>query len=198
MKASKLSTNRGGFSMIEMVFVIVILGVLAGVAVPRFAATRMDKKVATLRSDTASTLKVIVAKVFADNLDTTTQLAPHPNDRTKKPAMAWNDWMIEVAGLSRFKWLPSLSVNDTKKRGISPAYKVGAKNIPCGDTPYISITDSGDLYFNPMALAKEKTYVGIGIGNEYLVCQKLRDSYKSSIGAGNKVIPLTSTQTISF
>ena len=188
---------RKGFSLIEMVFVIVILGTLAAVAVPRFAATRMDKKVATLRSDTASTLKVIVAKVFADNLDTTAPLAPEPNDRLKRPALAWNQWMIEVGGLSRHKWLPSK--NDAKNRGISPAYKVGIENIPCGEESYISITENGNLYFNPSALAKEKAYVGIGMGrNEYLICQKLRDSYKSSIGPGNKVIPLTSTQTISF
>ena len=31
--------KRSGFSMIELVFVIVILGVLAAVAVPRFVTT---------------------------------------------------------------------------------------------------------------------------------------------------------------
>lgn len=188
---------RKGFSLVEMVFVIVILGVLAGVAVPKFVATRIDKKVATLRSDTANTLKVIVAKVFADNLDTTNSLAPHPDDRTKTPKIYWSEWMIEIGGLSRNKWLPSK--NDTENRGISPAYKVGVENIPCGEEPYISITKNGNLYFNPNALAKEKVYIGIGMGrNEYLLCQKLRDSYRSGIGYGNRIIPLSSTQTISF
>lgn len=180
-----------------MVFVVVILGVLAGVAVPRFAATRLDKKVATLRSDTASTLKVIVAKVFADNLDTTAPLAPEPNDRYKRQVLKWNQWIIEVGGLSRNKWLPSK--NDADSRGISPAYKVGVENIPCGEEAYISITENGNLYFNPQALAKENTNASTGMGwSEYLICQKLRDTYKSSIGYGNKIIPLTSTQTISF
>ena len=188
---------RRGFSLIEMVFVIVILGVLAGVAVPKFVATRLDKKVATLRSDTANTLKTIVAKVFADNLDTTAPKAPEPNDRLKRPTLAWSEWIIEVSGLSRHKWLPAK--NDDKHRGVSPAYKVGKVNIPCGDEAYISITENGNLYFNPAALAKEKEYVGIGVGgNEYLLCQKLRDSYGSSIGYGNKIIPLSSTQTVAF
>ena len=58
--------KRSGFSMIELVFVIVILGVLAAVAVPRFVTTRTDAQVAMLRSDIASVMKAIPARVFAE------------------------------------------------------------------------------------------------------------------------------------
>lgn len=46
--------------MIEMVFVIVVLGILAAVAVPKFTATRTDAVVAKLRSEVASIRSSIV------------------------------------------------------------------------------------------------------------------------------------------
>ena len=52
---------KKGFTMIELIFVIVILGILASVAIPRLAATRTDAEISatvanlrTLISDAAS------------------------------------------------------------------------------------------------------------------------------------------------
>jgi len=48
--------------MIELVFVIVVLGILAAVAVPKFAATRVDAQISKGAADVASIRSAIVSE----------------------------------------------------------------------------------------------------------------------------------------
>ena len=52
---------KKGFTMIELIFVIVILGILASVAIPRLAGTRQDAEI----SATAANLRTLVSDAGA-------------------------------------------------------------------------------------------------------------------------------------
>ncbi|MCW8894709.1 type II secretion system protein [Sulfurimonas sp.] len=57
-----MQKSKSAFTMIELVFVIVVLGILAAVAVPRFAATRTDAEITKGRADIAAIRSAIVTE----------------------------------------------------------------------------------------------------------------------------------------
>jgi len=54
--------KRNAFTMLELVFVIVVIGILASIAVPKLAATRDDAQIAKGRSDVAAIRSAIVSE----------------------------------------------------------------------------------------------------------------------------------------
>lgn len=54
--------KHNGFTMIELVFVIVVLGILSAIAIPRLVATRDDAQVAKGRSDVSAVRSGIVSE----------------------------------------------------------------------------------------------------------------------------------------
>ena len=177
--------KKSGFSMIELVFVIVILGVLAAVAVPRFVTTRTDAQVAMARSDIASTLKAIPARVFAENLDPTTTPPGFSN---------WGEWMIDTAGLDKGRWkvggggVTHTGGND----GIEPLGNVSqATQHTTGGCGQVIWIDGGNLYFDPGNIPATTT----GGNNAGTFCQTLKNSYPSN---SNRLIPLATTGAVKF
>ncbi len=56
---------RKGFTMIELIFVIVIIGILAAVAVPKMMATRDDAKISAEMESVAQAIKNLGAEYTA-------------------------------------------------------------------------------------------------------------------------------------
>lgn len=57
-----MKNNKKAFTMIELIFVIVVLGILAAIAIPKFAVTRNDALIAKARADIASIRSAIVSE----------------------------------------------------------------------------------------------------------------------------------------
>jgi len=69
---------RKGFTMIELIFVIVIIGILAAVAIPKLTATRDDAKVAQ-----------VIANLRTFTEDVKNYYITNGEDATANPAGAW-------------------------------------------------------------------------------------------------------------
>ncbi|MDO7252536.1 prepilin-type N-terminal cleavage/methylation domain-containing protein [Helicobacter cappadocius] len=83
---------RNAFSMIELVFVIVIIGIIAAIAIPKLSVTRADAQYVAVQSDIQTILSSIQAKSLTEDIDSSTLNG---------------DFIMETAGLNPTRWIPT-------------------------------------------------------------------------------------------
>ena len=62
LEGVSVKKSKNAFTMIEMIFVIVVLGILASIAIPKLAATRADAEITKGRADISSIRSAIVSE----------------------------------------------------------------------------------------------------------------------------------------
>ena len=106
---------RKGFTMIELIFVIVILGVLASVAIPRLAATRDDAEVAKAATNLTTAVSDLTAYYTAKGSFKGNNNA-NISDFTKFTNALTKDGKLNVKGKTTCVEvkLPALQTNNTQ------------------------------------------------------------------------------------
>lgn len=61
--------KKNGFSLLELIFAIVIIGVIAGVAIPKFMDTKDDATAATIKQDVNTIISSVKSYVLVNGND---------------------------------------------------------------------------------------------------------------------------------
>ena len=88
--------NQKGFSLIELLIVVVIIGILAAIAVPKFSATKGRAYAASLKGDLRNLATAEEAYFF--------QWAAYTTDTTKLNYKTTNGVQLTIVGASAGGW----------------------------------------------------------------------------------------------
>ena len=171
---------KKGFTMIELIFVIVILGILASVAIPRLAATREDAEIST----TIANLRALISEVSSYYVGHGTFGAVPWSDVTNVPLKSHDNGNGSTITVT----------TAADATGTNVAYLV-AGGEPCIGVHLVNRARRGDGTYSP---AHIKLTQHTNATTASSVCQQVRNSqvvadyFRSSVpGTGDGTTPIS-------
>jgi len=127
--------SHTAFTMIELVFVIVVLGILAAIAIPKFAATRTDAQIAKGRADISSVRSAIVTERQSRLIKGDSSFINSLSSGTATLFDGNGTVSLLMYGIKSGTDNGHWSTTDTSSPYLHYRYKVGSKNCDFTYTP---------------------------------------------------------------
>lgn len=183
--AFKLSQSKSAFSIMELVFVIVILGILSAVAIPKIMVGRTDAAIVSIKTDVDNILYSIPAKILSERIDIATDDLKVAGVTYSMARNNLGKWMVITAGLDEKRW--KIRAGENK---IFPSY--GSNE--CGGIYIAIMNEEGKnvLKFTYPAIPSDGSF-----------CGELRASYgviagTDNVKKGERIIPIDLADMISY